>query len=90
MPAPDSRLPIHLEGYDPFAALVAWRKSGDPSQRRDWRIIPCIGAHVGCRLTWVQQGQILNIQQAALSHQEAVFRAIEEFKRWEGRNAANH
>lgn len=74
-------IPIFLEGYDLFGNLKAWKSSGTPDERRAWEVKSWNKNIIMCRLTWSLKGQCAGIDKAAGSAQEAVWLAIEEFKR---------
>ena len=74
--------PIHLENFDVFKALADW-KSINGHLKPHWDIRAWGERAVACGLTWkFGESQLGGIQKGALSAQEAVELALEEFSKW--------
>lgn len=61
--------------------LDSWRKEAPVKTRPQWSVSSYGSISFSVRLTWYRDTQLCNIQQAAPSIQEAVWQAMEEFRR---------
>lgn len=80
------QIPIHLDEYDPIAALVGWKKgSSEYAAHRTWSIGSYGGSLFQCPLSWIMKpnGQVAGLDRYALPIAEAVWAVLEEFTRLE-------
>jgi hypothetical protein len=85
----NNRRPKHLDGWPAFDLLDNWRKSGPTEQKRWWVVSNHVNLPFRCNLTWrFGDGQLGSIDKFALSGEEAVYLALNEFMRWEEKASA--
>lgn len=77
-------IPIFLENFDWLEALEEWLKQAPKEYRPQWDLRSCMisNSYVACCLTWIDKnGGLCSIQKVAASFQEAVWLALEEFRK---------
>jgi hypothetical protein len=80
----NAKVPLFLEKFDLFDALSKWKGQETPyAVRRSWEIRSFGKMNFTCRLNWSIKGQMGGLDFAAVTPQEAVWAALEEFNRLE-------
>lgn len=74
--------PIFLIDYELFSALSEWMEQGQ-EHRPHWTLSAWRTTLFMCRLTWVHDTQLMSLEQAATSPEEAVFRVLDTFLGWQ-------
>ena len=76
--------PIHLEGYRFIDELMTWKKSEKTGENRHWSIRLWDKSIIMCNLSWrFGDSQLGGVDKAATNAEEAVWLALEEFRKWE-------